>query len=192
MPTVAVVYHSGFGHTKVQAEHVAKGVGTVEGVEALLISADELPDADADRHLGGRWDEVNNADAIVFGAPTYMGSLSAGMKRVFEVASGLWFQQAWKDKLAAGFTNGGSFSGDKVNTLQDIWHNCMQHSMIWVSTGFLNDGKDPDSLNRMGSYAGAMAQSDNASPDVTPPEGDRKTAEKFGARIAEAVVRWTA
>ncbi|MGP1273460.1 MAG: flavodoxin family protein [Phycisphaerales bacterium] len=192
MPTVAVVYHSGFGHTKVMAEHVLAGVRSVKGVEGIIISADELPDPDADRKLGGRWDELNSADAIVFGAPTYMGSLSAGMKRVFEVASGLWFKQVWKDKLAAGFTNGGSYSGDKVNTLQDIWHNCMQHSMIWVSTGFLSEGNTPESINRMGSFAGAMAQSDNASPEVTPPVGDRKTAEKFGVRIAEAVIRWTA
>ena len=192
MPTVAVVYHSGFGHTKVVAEHVLKGVKTVAGVEGIIISADELPDPDADRKLGGRWDELNTADAIIFGAPTYMGSVSAGLKRVFEVASALWFQQAWKDKLAAGFTNGGSYSGDKVNTLQDIWHNCMQHSMIWVSTGFLSEGNTPESINRMGSFSGMMAQSDNASPEVTPPAGDRKTAEKFGARVAMAVVRWSA
>lgn len=190
MPKVAIVYYSGFGHTRVVAEHVRKGVESVDGVTALLISADELPDADADRNLGGRWSELDEADCIVFGAPTYMGSIAAGLKRVFETASAKWFQQAWKDKLAAGFTNGGSYSGDKVNTLQDIWHNCMQHSMIWISTGFLPDGNTPESLNRMGSFSGMMAQSDNASPDVTPPAGDRQTAEKFGARIAEVAKRW--
>ncbi len=192
MPKVAIVYYSGYGHTKVIAEHVRKGAASIEGVHVSLISADELPDADADRNLGGRWSELDDADCIVFGAPTYMGSVAAGLKRVFETASAKWFAQAWKDKLAAGFTNGGSFSGDKVNTLQDIWHNCMQHSMIWISTGFLSEGKEPDSINRIGSYAGMMAQSDNASPEVTPPEGDKKTAEKFGARIAEVVVRWSA
>lgn len=192
MPHVAVVYHSGFGHTKVVAEHVHKGAASVEGVTALLISADELPDPGAGNTLGGRWNELNEADAIIFGGPTYMGSVSAGLKRVFEVASALWFQQAWKDKLAAGFTNGGSYSGDKVNALQDIWHNCMQHSMIWVSAGMMSEGNTPESVNRMGSFAGMMAQSGNASPEETPPSGDRKTAELFGARVAQAVVRWTA
>ncbi|MEO1583738.1 MAG: flavodoxin family protein [Planctomycetota bacterium] len=192
MPKVAIVYFSGFGHTKVVAEHVHKGAASVDGVEATLISVDELPEADADRNLGGRWNELNEADAIVFGAPTYMGSVAAALKRVFETGSALWFQQAWKDKLAAGFTNGGGLSGDKLNALQDIWHNCMQHSMIWISTGFLGDGQGPDDLNRLGSHVGVMAQSGNASPEETPPSGDRKTAEKFGARIGEAAVRWNA
>ncbi|MEL6497062.1 MAG: flavodoxin family protein [Planctomycetota bacterium] len=192
MPTVVVVYHSGFGHTKAVAEHIHKGAASVEGVDASIISADELPDAGEDKSLGGRWSELHSADAIVFGGPTYMGSVSAGLKRVFEVASAVWFEQGWKDKLAAGFTNGGSYSGDKVNALQDIWHNCMQHSMIWVGAGDMMTGSDPESINRMGSFAGMMAQSGNASPEETPPIGDRKTAENFGARVAQAAVRWRA
>ena len=35
-----------------------------------------------------------------------------------------------------------------------------------------------------------MTQSDNAAPDVTPGAGDRKTAELFGTRVAEAAKRW--
>ncbi len=192
MPKIAIVYYSGFGHTKAVAEHVQKGAASIAGIDAVLISADDLPEADADRNLGGRWNELSEADAIVFGAPTYMGSMAAGLKRVFETASAVWFQQGWKDKIAAGFTNGGSTSGDKVNTLQDIWHNCMQHGMVWVGVGDLSNGNTPESINRMGSFSGAMAQSDNASPEETPPAGDRETAERFGARIAEAVVRWSA
>jgi NAD(P)H dehydrogenase (quinone) len=190
MPKIAIVYHTGYGHTKAVAEHVQKGAASVAGVTVAIISSQELPDPGTDRSLGGRWGELSDADAIVFGSPTYMGSISAGLKRVFEVASGLWFKQAWKDKLAGGFTNGGSLSGDKVNTLQDIWHNCMQHSMIWVSTGMMSNGSTPESLNRMGSFSGLMTQSDNAPADQTPPPGDRATAELFGRRIAEAAVRW--
>lgn len=190
MPTVAVVYFSGFGHTKVVAEHIAKGAEAVEGVTTKLISAEDLPEADADRNLGGRWPELHAADAIVFGAPTYMGSIAAGLKRVFETASAVWFQRGWIDKIAGGFTNGGSYSGDKINALQDIYHNCMQHGMIWIGPSDMPDGNTPESVNRMGSFAGVMAQSDNASPDITPPAGDRKTAEQYGARIAEATKRW--
>jgi multimeric flavodoxin WrbA len=191
MPKVAVVYFSGFGHTKALAEHVLKGVTSMPGVTGVLIDAGELPDPGPDRALTGRWAEVNNAETIVFGTPTYMGSVAAGLKRVFEASGGLWYKQAWKDKLAAGFTNSGSFSGDKLNTLQDIWHNCMQHGMVWIGTGIMPDGNTPDSVNRLGSFAGLMAQSDNAPADQTPPTGDRKTAELFGRRIAEATLRWS-
>ncbi|MEO0512084.1 MAG: flavodoxin family protein [Planctomycetota bacterium] len=191
MPNVVVVYHSGFGHTEVLAERIAAGAAAVDGVEASLIPVADLPDPAADRSLGGRWPELDAADAIVFGSPTYMGSVSAGLKRVLEASSGTWFQQTWKDKLAGGFTNGGSFSGDKLNALQDIQQFCMQHSMIWVSLGLLPGKRGPDDINRIGATTGVMGTSDNESPTVTPPEGDRKTAELYGQRIAEACVRWS-
>ena len=38
---------------------------------------------------------------------------------------------------------------------------------------------------------GLMTQSDTAPADVTPPSGDRQTAELFGARVAQATLRWT-
>nr|AAW49991.1 hypothetical protein FTT1261 [synthetic construct] len=63
-----------------------------------------------------------------------------------------------------------------------------QHGMIWVGQAEHNQspeaGKE-DVVNRIGSYLGVMAQSENDTPDVTPPSGDKLTAYKFGQRIAE-------
>src|SRR5947208_14726244 len=87
---VFIVYHSGFGHTKLQAEAVHRGAAAVAGVEALLLTADEA---------AGRLDELDGADAIIFGCPTYMGSMSAGMKKFVEAAAKKWFTLAWKDKI---------------------------------------------------------------------------------------------
>lgn len=187
MPTITTIYHSGYGHTKAVAEHVVKGAASVAGCSAGLISVAELPPPGPDRALGGRWAEVSAADALIFGCPTYMGSVSAEMKRFMESSSGLWGKQAWKDKLAAGFTNAGGLSGDKVNTLVGLAMFAAQHSMIWVSQGLFYDNTG---INRMGAWLGLMAQSDNAPPDQTPPESDRRTAELFGKRVAEATVRW--
>ena len=109
---VAIVYHSGYGHTAVVAEHVAKGAGEVPGVEAALYKVEDLASPD-----NGPWDQLAAADAIIFGAPTYMGSASAPFKQFADASSKVWFTQGWKDKLSAGFTNSGSWSGDKLNTL---------------------------------------------------------------------------
>ena len=190
MTKVAIVYHSGFGHTKAVAESVRKGAAGVSGTEAVLISVDELPDAGEDRSLGGRWGELNDADAIIFGCPTYMGSVTAALKRVFEVSSSIWFGQGWKDKLAAGFTNSGSFSGDKVNTLQDIQTYASQQSMMWVPLACMPTGNGPEDMNRLGGWVGLITQADNASAEETPPAGDHKTAEHLGTRVAEAAARW--
>ena len=47
MKNVAIVYYSGYGHTKKVAEHIKIGVNNSKEVHAVLISVDELEDVDA-------------------------------------------------------------------------------------------------------------------------------------------------
>lgn len=196
MASVVVVYHSGYGHTKVVAEAVLRGASSVAGVEAGLISVEELPAADASGNLGGRWSELDAADAIIMGCPTYMGSVSAGFKQFMETSSKRWFNLAWKDKLAAGFTNSGSWSGDKLNTLTDLAIFAAQHAMVWVGLDIMpgansSQGSIAD-LNRVGAFLGVMTQANvDQGPDQAPPPQDQQTAERLGARVAEAALRWT-
>ncbi|MCF6273145.1 MAG: flavodoxin family protein [Rhodobacteraceae bacterium] len=185
---IAVVYHSGYGHTKVQAESVAEGVNSVEGVAADLVSVEDVTD-DLER--------LAEADGIVFGSPTYMGSVSAQFKAFMDASSGKWAEQGWANKIAGGFTNSAAQNGDKLNTLIQMSIFAAQHGMVWVGLGMLpgnntNDGSEED-LNRMGATLGAMAQSNaDAGPDVAPPPSDRETARLYGARIALAAKRWAA
>jgi len=188
MAKVAVVYHSGYGHTEVQAKHVYKGANLVDGVEAVLYKVQDITE---------KPETLNDFDGIIFGCPTYMGSVSAPFKAFMDATSSLWFKQSWKDKISAGFTNSGSMGGDKFNTLVQLANFAAQHSMLWVPLGLLSESMDlkipagdPESINRVGSYLGATAQSDNVAPDKAPPSGDLKTAELFGVRVAEIVLKW--
>jgi NAD(P)H dehydrogenase (quinone) len=63
-------------------------------------------------------DDLDQADAIIFGTATYMGNIAAEMKKFMEASVKKWFAATWKNKVAAGFTNSSSFSGDKLNTLR--------------------------------------------------------------------------
>ncbi len=185
---IVVVYHSGYGHTAKVAESVAAGAAKVQGCKVDLISVDALEDAE--------WAKLDAAHAIIFGCPTYMGSASSKFKEFFEKASGRWFEQKWKDKIAAGFTNSKSMSGDKQNTIHDIFANAMQHSMVWVSLGILPGRADASgtvpttALNRVGSYSGLMTQANDDKPEVTPPSGDHETARQFGERVAKMTLRF--
>ncbi len=192
MAKVYIVYHSTYGHTKLQAEAVARGAGSVQGVEAVLLTAEEAIE---------RLDELDSADAIVFGTATYMGNISAELKRFMEASVKKWFAQAWKDKIAGGFTNSSSFSGDKLNTLQGIMTFAMQHGMIWVGNAMFPSANNPESLksidgpgpethNRLGSFIGPMAASFEVAPPDAPSKGDIETAELYGKRVAEITVRF--
>ena len=184
---VAIVFHSGFGHTKAVAEAVAKGAAQVAGVKANLISVD---DAEA------RAADLDAADAIVFGSPTYMGGVSADFAKFKDWTSKRWMSRAWQNKLAAGFTVSASGGGDKQNTLFQLFTLAQQHGMVWVGLGLApgnNHSKgSTDDLNRTGASIGLMAQA-HADQGV---EGigasEFRTAELLGKRVAEAAQRWQA
>ncbi len=184
MAKIVVVYHSGYGHTVRQAQAVVDGAAGVAGASAQLVSV-----ADVAQH----WDDLDAADAIIFGAPTYMGGVPAAFKQFMDDSSKAWFTQKWKDKIAGGFTNSASLNGDKLNTLIQLAIYAAQHSMIWVGTGLMPSNSSTsqrNDVNRMGSFLGAMAQSDSdAAPDVAPPSGDLETARLYGQRIAEVALR---
>ena len=190
MPNIAIVYHSGYGHTEVLAHEVATGISAAGGTPQVHkiegLTADFAPMLAA----------LADADAIIFGTPTYMGSVSAPFKAFMDASSKPWFTQDWKDKLAAGFTNSGSLSGDKLNTLTTLAVFAGQHSMVWVSLGVMsqnqagNSDTGADQINRLGGGLGLLAQSDNASPEVTPPSGDRASARALGERVTLAAKRW--
>lgn len=179
MTRVVVVFHSGYGHTEQIARHVALGAGGVTGVAATLMSVDALD-----------WAALDAADAIIFGAPTYMGSVSASFKLFMDETSRIWFQQGWLDKLAAGFTNSGALCGDKQVAIQQLQTFASQHGMLWINFPLQPSGMGPDDLNRLGCNSGLMTQADNGAPDITPPAGDRRTAELFGRHVAERALRW--
>jgi NAD(P)H dehydrogenase (quinone) len=190
MTNIAVIYFSGTGNTHLMAEAIASGVQKTPdtAVQLLRITGEQI--------TNGRWKDeamvaiLTNADAIIFGSPTYMGGVAAQFKAFVDGVSGAWAQQLWKNKIAGGFTHSGGLSGDKQGTLIYLTINAAQHSMIWVGAGEMSQ---PNGVNRLGSYQGVMGQ---ATPDFSGTKkieldaGDRLSCELYGQRIAEATQRW--
>lgn len=185
---VAIVYFSGSGHNLKMAEAVAKGASSVPGVKASLVAIK------GDDIIQGRWKndsilaQLDSADAIIFGVPTYMGGPAAQFKAFADATSERWFMRKWVNKVAAGFTVSAGPSGDKLSTLHYLFTLAMQHGMIWVGQGEIpfND----KGINRLGSYSGTMGQAFTEPPEVAPNEQDKLTGEVFGRRVAEATGRW--
>jgi NAD(P)H dehydrogenase (quinone) len=181
---IAVVYFSGYGHTRRMAESVANGAGA------------ELVEVDAEGNLADAgWATLNAADAIIFGAPTYMGNVPWQFKKFLDASSKIWFTQGWKDKIAAGFTNSASMNGDKLSTLHYLFTVSMQHSMVWVGTGLMPSNAKAatrNDVNYVASFSGAMASTpSDASVDEMLP-GDLETARLFGARVAAVTAKFSA
>lgn len=185
---IAIVFHSGYGHTARQAQAVKEGVAQVEGTEPLLMTVEEA---------SSRWNDLASADAIIFGAPTYVASASAQFKAFQEATSNVVMAKGlgWKDKIAAGFTNSGSRSGDKLSTLMQMALFAAQHGMHWVNLALppgnrSSTGSEED-LNRLGFWLGAAAQSNtDQGADLVPPEADLATARHLGERVAHTTLQF--
>ena len=182
MTQIAVVYHSGYGHTQRLAQAVA------EGANAQLVAID----ADGNLPEGG-WETLAAASAIIFGSPTYMAGPSWQFKKFADASSKAWFSQSWKDKLFAGFTNSASTNGDKQITLDYLFHLAMQHGGLWVGNGMLpanSKAAQRDDVNWIGSFSGAMSQSPSDASAAEMFAGDLETGRQFGRRVAAAAERW--
>jgi multimeric flavodoxin WrbA len=181
MSLIAVVYHSGYGHTQRLAQAVADGAGA----ELVAIDAEgQLPD--------GGWETLLAAQAIILGAPTYMGGPSWQFKKFADASSRPWYSQAWKDKLFAGFTNSASTNGDKQVTLDYLFHLAMQHGGLWVGAGMLpanTKAATRNDVNWTGAFSGVMAQSpsDASAAEMFP--GDLETGRLLGQRVAAIAAR---
>ena len=95
----------------------------------------------------------------------------------------------WRDKVAAGFTNSGSKSGDKLNSLVSLAVFAAQHHMHWVNLGLMpgwnTSTASEHDLNRLGVWLGATAQSHGDEGPEKVHKADLLTATHLGKRVTE-------
>lgn len=181
MSKIAVVYYSGYGHTKLVAETVA------EGAQAELIAVDQEGNITEQE-----WEKLAAADAIIFGAPTYMGGVPWQFKKFADASSKAWFTRQWQDKVFGGFTNSASLNGDKQVTLIYLQTLAAQHGGLWVSLGQLPANTlaaTREDANNLGGSAGPLIQSPSDAGADKIPAGDLETARQYGARVAGIAAR---
>jgi NAD(P)H dehydrogenase (quinone) len=187
MKKIAVIYHSGHGHTEHIAECVVQGARLVADSEVVMLKAETLQ---------GATEQLIDFDGIILGSPTYLGGVSGVFKSFMDATGGMWRKQSLKGKLAAGFTVSSLPSGDKQTTLLSMFVFCMQHGMIWVGNPILPEQHSgvpyEQAANRLGSWTGLMAQAGHAAPANQFDSGDIKTAKMFGENFAATLQRVSA
>lgn len=177
---VAVVYYSATGTTETLAQAVAAGIHAIGGAEATLLKVEDEDVREGRYENAKLLQQLDLCDGIVFGSPTFMGSVAAQFKAFMDASSERYGRRAWAGKLAAGFTIGGSPSGDQLNTLQTLQVFASQHGMLWTGID-LPAGWDSSGRNRLGSQSGLIAARCDANGVH---QLDRLTAMYLGERIA--------
>ena len=137
---VLVLYYSRHGATAEMARHVARGVASVEGVQARVrtvpaVSADceaTKPDIPESGPPYASLDDLKQCAGLVLGSPTRFGNMAAAMKYFLDGTSGLWLAGALAGKPAGVFTSTSSMHGGQETTLISMMLPLMHHGMLMV------------------------------------------------------------
>ena len=178
IPKIAVIYFSKADAAGALAREVIRGARRADA-EVLAHSISGFEIVDGRFRNPDLFRELPSCDALIFGSPTYMGGVAAQFKAFADASADSWAERKWMDKLAAGFTCGGSPNGDQSVTLQYLSTLASQHGMLWVNLDVQFDG-DESELNRLGTHLGVVAQS----VDGQAVAADLATAHHLGRRVA--------
>jgi len=138
MKKILVLYFSRNGTTAEMANHIARGVDAVNGVEAVLRTvpdvssvcektAESIP---AHGAIYATLEDLKQCDGLALGSPTHFGNMASPLKYFIDNTTEIWFSGALVDKPAGVFTSTGSMHGGQESTLLSMMLPLMHHGML--------------------------------------------------------------
>ncbi|MDR3560658.1 MAG: NAD(P)H:quinone oxidoreductase [Negativicutes bacterium] len=151
---ILVVYYSLYGHVQRMAEAVAAGVLEVQGAEAVLRRVPETLPPNVVEQMGAAGaqkamahipvctvDELAEADAIIFGAPTRFGNMCGQMRQFLDGTGQLWAQGKLVGKVGSVFTSSATQHGGQESTILSFHTTLLHHGMIVVGLPYAFQGQ---------------------------------------------------
>jgi NAD(P)H dehydrogenase (quinone) len=167
---VLVAYYSLTGNTEKMAEGVVEGAKRLRGAAVSLKKADEVTKED-----------LQVADGIILGCPTYYGSIPGKMKVVIDDWS--WKMKVdFTDKVGGAFSTGGGQSGGKEFVTVSLVMFMLSNRMLVAGPLYGND-----KTGSVWGEVGASAMTGPLDPGVG--EGELDSARRLGERVAQLAAR---
>ncbi len=140
MIKILVLYYSRNGTTAEMAHHIARGVASVSGAEALLRSVPEVSSVcektaesiPAEGAIYATLDDLKQCHGLALGSPTHFGNMAAALKYFIDSTTETWLSGALIGKPAGVFTSTGSLHGGQESTLLSMMLPLMHHGMLLV------------------------------------------------------------
>ena len=201
---VNIIFYSLYGHIYRMAEAVAEGAREVKGAEVSLYQVPETLPADIIAKMGATegkksfahvsvagMSQLAEADAVIFGAPTRFGMMSAQMRAFLDMTGQLWMKGALVGKVGSVFTSSATQHGGQESTILSFHTTLLHHGMIIVGVPY----SEPR-LSEVGEMSGG---SPYGATTIAGPDGSRFPSEnelaiaryqgKHVAAIAAKLVR---
>ncbi|MDP2719663.1 MAG: NAD(P)H:quinone oxidoreductase [Dehalococcoidia bacterium] len=190
---VLIVFYSRYGNTAKLAEAIAEGARSVSGTEVSLRRVADLAPEDviardekwiATREALAKYppptmEDLDKADAIVWGTPTRFGNMTAELKLFLDTTGGLWVKGKLVNKVTSVFTCNSTAHSGKESTLLSMMIPLLHHGMMIIGV----PQTVPETASA-GSYYGATATSGPGNT-IGVTEADQAVARAQGKRMAE-------
>ena len=137
-PFVLVLYYSRSGAVLKLAQYIARGVESVDGLEARMRAVapvsttceavdKSIPDAGAPY---ATLEDLRDCVGLALGSPTRFGNMAAPMKYFLDSTSSLWLAGDLVDKPACVFSSSASMHGGQETTLTSMMLPLLHHGML--------------------------------------------------------------
>ena len=196
MVRILVLYYSRYGAVKQMAQHIARGIESVSGAEAIIRTVPSVsPNTEATEPsipesgaLYATLEDVKNCDGLALGSPTRFGNMAAPMKYFIDTMSGLWLSGALVNKPAAVFSSTSSLHGGQETTLISMMTPLFHLGCIMLGIPYTE--ADLNTTHSGGTPYGATHWT---GPDGKNPVTDEEQRLCFalGKRLAEAAEKLT-
>lgn len=199
MARVLVLYHSFYGHIEAMAGAVARGARSVHGTVVDVKRVPETVPSEVFHSAGGKGDqpapiakpeELANYDAIVFGAPTRFGNVSAQMRTFIDQTGALWMKGALVGKVGSVFTSSATQHGGQESTILTFLPTLLHHGMVVAGLPYVESRQTGIDEIKGGSPYGA-ATITGGQGERMPSEQELGMAEFQGRHVASLAAKLT-
>lgn len=174
---VLIVYYSMYGHLYRMALSAAEGVESVEGAEAVVRRVPETLSPEILEKMGAAeaqkmqshipvctTEELAEADAVIFAAPTRFGNMCAQMRQFLDATGKLWASGALVGKVGSVMTSSGTQHGGQESTILTFHVTLLHHGMVIVGLPYTFAGQsENDQVTGCSPYgASTIAGSDGS------------------------------
>jgi NAD(P)H dehydrogenase (quinone) len=138
-----------YGHIYKMAEAIAAGGREAADTEVSVYQVAELAPDDVLEKTGAKAaraafahvpfavpDQLADADAIIFGAPTRYGNMCAQMRNFLDQTGGLWMKGALIGKIGSVFTSSATQHGGQETTITSFHTTLLHQGMIIVGVPY--------------------------------------------------------
>ncbi|MFO7708040.1 MAG: NAD(P)H:quinone oxidoreductase [Desulfobacterales bacterium] len=198
---VLIVYYSMYGHINRMAEAVAEGARSVKGAEVALRRVPETLPKEVLEKMGAieaqkkfetvpvaTVDELESADAIIFGTPTRFGNMCGQMRQYLDATGGLWAKGALVGKVGSVFTSTATQHGGQESTLLSFHITLLHHGFVVVGLPYSFQGQMRNDEITGGSPYGASTIAGTGG-ERTPSANDLEAARFQGAHVAAIALK---